>query len=860
MRQISHYRILELLGGGGAGEVWLAEDTRLEGHRVAVKFLRHELAASPREKKRFLVEAKAASSLDHPNICRMHEIDETDDGRLFLVMAYYDGGSLRDRLNKGGLTPPDAFRVAVQVAEGLAYAHRHGVVHRDIKPGNVVFAADGFVRIVDFGLARLPGSTRITVSGSQLGTVAYMSPEQARGDDAGTQSDLWSLGVLLYESLTGTLPFRGGNPQSQIYSILNDDYVAARERNAQVPESCSRLVDRCLRKDPAQRFRSANEFLEDAFALSQELGDDWSLSSRTLAIRQSRTPRRLGRWAAVTVPIVAVAGWFAWQWIEQRKGDASPFVTDLRVAVMPFENVSGSENDAFAKGLSSAVAEMLAAAGPAHESMWVAEPRHVAFADLADPDDAKDALGVNRVILGQLQRFGEGHRLTLRLRDVVRSRVVGSGTIDFDARSPAALVQQLPGTLASLVDLPAQTRADLAAFLPHEPAAVRSYLSGWGLIEGSALAAAESLAQAGSLAPTFPHARVRLAQALIASFAASGDSTALSRALDVLRSARAAGDESAAGCLWLGEAHFQRGEADSALEWFRQAVRLDPGESYAANRAAQVLRTENRYDEADDLLRTVLAREPDYSANHRDLGAHLNRIQRADEAKLEFERALALAPNDAWSLNALGAIHYGAGEWTQAAELFERSFQILPTCESCSNVGAMYFYAGDYRSSVKYYDYAMAYCDTTDHARWGNLAKALYWSEGERTRALEVFSRAIKLAQGWHSTHPKDQAATVDLMEYYAMSGLETEARGLLDSLDTASAEELDVRYQIGCVLEILGERENALGYISDVLRSGYPRAIIEGTPELKGLIKDVRFRKLFQEVDAKAGDSAAGA
>jgi serine/threonine-protein kinase len=842
------------------GEVWLAEDKRLEGHTVAVKFLKAELAASAKEKKRFLIEAKAASSLDHPNICRMHEIDETDDGRLFLVMAYYDGGSLRDRLNSGGLTPPDAFRVAVQTAEGLAHAHRHGVVHRDIKPGNLVFAADGLVRIVDFGLAKLSGNTRLTVSGTQLGTVSYMSPEQARGDDAGAPSDLWSLGVVLYECLTGVLPFRGGNPQSCLYSILHDEYVPAHERNPAVPVACSRLVDRCLRKNAKERWGSAEEFLDAAFAVSKELGEDWSISSRTVAIGRPRVRRRLARWAALALPALAGAGWLAWDAFARRSNDASPFVTDLRVAVMPFENVTGPDNDALARGLSNAVAEMLAAAGRSRRSMWVAEPRHVTFADLAEPDDAKDALGVNRAVLGELQRFGEGHRLTLRVRDVVRRRVIETATIDFDARRPSALVEQLPRALAGLLDLPAETRSDFAALLPRDPAAALGYLSGWGLVESDPAAAAAALEGAGRLAPEFHLARIRLAQALTGSYTSGHDSTALARALDELAAARHAGDSSATGCLALGEAHFHAGHADSAIAWFTQAVRLDPGMSYAANRAANLLRAQNRYDEADVLLRAVIAHEPDYSANHRDRGAHLSRIQRADEAKAEFHRALAFAPNDAWSLNALGAIHYDAGEWTEAAELFERSFRILPTCESCSNVGAMYFYAGDFRSSAEYYDYAMAYCDTTDHARWGNFAKALYWTEDERSRALDAFDRAIGLARGWLEAHPGDALAAVDLMEYYAMSGRAAEARLLLDSLDAGSVRDQDVRYQIGCVLEILGERERALGYISDVLRSGYPRAIIEGTPELRGLVKDVRFEKLFRDADTEAGGAAAGA
>ena len=208
--RLSHYEILERLGGGGMGVVYKALDTKLNRH-VSLKFLPPELTRDDEARTRFIQEAQAASALDHPNICTIHEIDSTPEGQMFIAMAFYDGVTLKKRIGQGPLPIDEALDIAIQVAQGLVKAHQAGIVHRDIKPANVMLTKDGFVKIVDFGIAKLLGVTGPTQVGSTLGTVAYMSPEQVAGEDVDPRTDVWALGAVLYEMLTGQLPFKGEN-------------------------------------------------------------------------------------------------------------------------------------------------------------------------------------------------------------------------------------------------------------------------------------------------------------------------------------------------------------------------------------------------------------------------------------------------------------------------------------------------------------------------------------------------------------------------------------------------------------------------------------------------------------------------
>ncbi|MBI3471391.1 MAG: protein kinase [Candidatus Solibacter usitatus] len=279
---VTHYRILEKLGAGGMGVVYKAHDTKLD-RLVALKFLPPHASADPDEKHRFLHEARAASALDHPNIGVVHEIDETRDGQLFIVMAYYPGETLKQRIarayEKGetlvekvaaGLPVAEALDLASQIARGLERAHANGIVHRDIKPANVIVTSDGVAKIIDFGLAKLSDATA-TVAHTTKGTAGYMSPEQALGKDVDARTDVWSLGVALYEMLAGELPFRGQHQAALMHSILHDDPKPLRESRPDTPEELERVAARALEKDVARRYPSAGEMARDLAAVQATL-------------------------------------------------------------------------------------------------------------------------------------------------------------------------------------------------------------------------------------------------------------------------------------------------------------------------------------------------------------------------------------------------------------------------------------------------------------------------------------------------------------------------------------------------------------------------------------------------------------
>ena len=221
-KTISHYKILDYLGGGGMGRVYRAEDVKLK-RIVALKFLPLELTQEPQAKARFIHEAQAASALDHPRIGTIYEINETDDGHMYIAMAYYDGDTLSKKIARGPLSPSEAVEIVAHVAYGLMTAHDKGIVHRDVKPPNIIVTNEGFVKIVDFGLAKLGGATRITKEGTSMGTPAYMSPEQVKGLEVDHRTDIWSLGLILYELMTGKLPFRGDNEMTLLYNIVNEE-------------------------------------------------------------------------------------------------------------------------------------------------------------------------------------------------------------------------------------------------------------------------------------------------------------------------------------------------------------------------------------------------------------------------------------------------------------------------------------------------------------------------------------------------------------------------------------------------------------------------------------------------------------
>ena len=259
---IYHYKITEHLGSGGMGVVYKAQDLKLD-RPVALKFLPTTLTSNREAKKRFIQEAKAASRLDHQNICNIYEINETEDGQLFIAMACYEGKTLDKIIEGGQIDIQESIDTVLQIAAGLDKAHQKGIIHRDIKPANILMTEDGVVKILDFGIAKLSGQSRLTEVDKTVGTVTYMSPEQTKGENVDHKTDIWSLGVVLYEMLTGQLPFKGDYEQAIIYSILNEEAIPIDSMRTDVPDRLRKVVDRTLQKEPVQRYQNMTEVITE---------------------------------------------------------------------------------------------------------------------------------------------------------------------------------------------------------------------------------------------------------------------------------------------------------------------------------------------------------------------------------------------------------------------------------------------------------------------------------------------------------------------------------------------------------------------------------------------------------------------
>jgi len=363
-KTISHYKILEKLGEGGMGVVYKAEDTKLE-RTVAIKFLPRHISANSEERERFKIEAQAAAALNHPNIAHIYAIEETDD-EIFIVMEFIDGIELKDKIISGSIAIDETLNIATQIAEGLEAAHKKGIIHRDIKSSNIMITEDGKVKIMDFGLAKIKGGTELTKIGSTVGTAAYMSPEQAKGGSIDHRTDIWSFGVVLYEMLTGELPFAGEYDAAIIYNLLNEEPVPIQNNRPETPQRVQVLISELLEKDKDKRLSSFNEVIK----------------------RINRQPIRNSE-------------------NQQEKS----------IAVLYFENMSpDKENEYFCAGITE---DIIIDLSKIHELKVI--PRTDVFpfrTGEANSRKVGEILGVTHILEGSVRKAGQKIRVTAQLIDI----------------------------------------------------------------------------------------------------------------------------------------------------------------------------------------------------------------------------------------------------------------------------------------------------------------------------------------------------------------------------------------------------------------------------------------------------------
>ncbi len=855
-RTISHYHIQERLGGGGMGVVYKAEDTRL--HRlVALKFLPSEATRDAEARERFIQEARAASALDHPNICAVHDIDETPEGESFICMAYCEGETLKRKVQRGRLPILEAIGYAEQVCDGLARAHERGIVHRDIKPANLMVTGDGVVKIVDFGLAKLAGAASLTRSGTMVGTAAYVAPEQARGGTVDHRADLWSLGVVLFEMVTGQLPFRAEHVQSLLLAVLHDREPAVMHLRPDVPAELARIIHRCLRKNPAERYQSAGDLANDLRRIRRaiETGVQTTVGSGTPVWRGwSRRERAAWLTLAAVAALAALLALAARSGLLWRFPGLSPLPDEKHVAVLPFANIGGDPaGQAFCDGLAETLTSKLTQLAQSQRSLWVVPASEVRARKLDSAAAARRDFGVNLAVTGSVQR-GEGTvRVTLNLVDTASLRQISSTVID-DLRTHLSALQdgavgELAAMLGAAVDEPARKR--LSQGSSGVAGAYELYLEGKGALqhfekEENIETAIASFTAATAKDPGYAAAFAGLAESCFRMWKARKDPEWMAKAEAACRRALVLDPELAAAHATLGMIRNGTGRYEDAVAELQRAIALEPGNRDAYGELARAYSALSRPADAEVTYKRAIALDPKFWVSYNNLGAFYLEQGRFTEALAQFQKVIELAPDNHWGYNNLGGLYSYLGQPDKARAAFARSITVEPNYGAYSNLGTLAFQAGKYAEAAAMYRKALEF-DKTDYAIWGNLAAAYRWSGGDEASARPLYQQAATMAVERLAVNPRDPTVLSDLAAYDAELGRKDDARSLATRALAGAPADPGVMFQAGVTFERLGDRGKAIEWIGQALAHDYPRGEVLRAPDLADLRKDNAFAAILR-------------
>jgi len=741
------YRILEEIGHGGMSVVYKAEDLKLK-RCVALKFLPSDLMNSPELKERFLIEAQAAAALSHPNICVIHEVGESEE-RSYIAMEYVEGETLRDRIRRGPLKTEEALDIAVQVATGLGEAHGKGIIHRDIKSANIMVTEKGQTKIMDFGLAKLRGGSSLTKSQTTLGTVAYMSPEQARGDDLDQRTDIWSLGVVLYEMLTGELPFKGDHDQTVIHSILHREPKPPSKIRPSLPSGLDEIVLQALAKVRKNRYQTMEEFREDLAAVAEGFKPPKAKPGKKIfGIRTAYL------YSALALLLTLIFGFNVGGLRDRIIGGAGGAEGAVKLAVLPFANLSGDpEQEYMSDGLTQ---EMIAQLGRLHPQSLsvIARTSVMRYKNSDTPiDQIGRELGVNYVLEGSAQREGGRVRVSAELIQVRDQTQLWVDTFEREISGILALqsdvAQKVAGALA-LKLLPAE-QTHLSNVKTVNPEAYEAYLKGlqhWYKLTPADFDASQQYFElALKKDPNYA-----LAYAGIALFWAGRQQMGLTPPSEATPKARAAAlravalDENAA------ETHYALAVVKAWSDWdwagaeseFRRAIELNPGFPDARIYYSHLLCNLQRTEEAVAQGEKALELDPLNSLFRSLFAAVLVYAHRNDDAIAQGREALRWAPDDPLAHSLLWFAYHLKGMHKEAlasAKVYLNGVYADPDVGKALDG----VYAQDsYQSAMRAAAEALAAHFHSSYANPTDVAY-LYVAAGEKGRALEWLEKAYEL-------------------------------------------------------------------------------------------------------------------
>jgi eukaryotic-like serine/threonine-protein kinase len=877
---ISHYRITAKLGAGGMGIVYKAQDLELE-RPVALKFLPHDLALSDSERDRFMREARSASALDHPHIGVIHGVERTGDGQLFIVMAYYDGQTLSQKMSGGPIALGQAIEWMCQIAAGLGAAHARNIVHRDIKPSNIIITGEGSARIVDFGLARVVATPSATISGKTIGTLPYMSPEQILGESVDQRSDVWALGVLLVQMVTGSHPFARESTAAMTFAILNQAPAAIDA----LPTLLQPIALRGLAKVPERRYANAKEILADLESARAEFASSGiALDQPTLTqgqqseavravLKEMASHASTPRWAAPPVTsleaaaggrvhkaapyfftalllVVLLAAALLFPSVRQRAAAVLSGTAGAKhVAVLPFDNIGNDpQNQAVAEGLMDSLTSKLSNLDAAQQSLWVVPASVVRSRKITDPSAAGKDLGANLVVQGSIQRDAKKVRLTVNLIDTKDLRQVGSATFDDATGDLAGVQDEAVARLARLMNINVTSEMLRSTGGRATPAAYELYLKALGLMQrydkpGNLDQAMQALNQAVEADPQFALGFATLGEAYRLKYVVDPNPQWVEEASTYCTQAVKLDDRLPSTFVTLGRIHDAAGKYDLAVQEFQHALQLDARNADAIGGLALAQEKAGRLDEAEKALERSIALRPDYWDGYNSLGLFYDRQNRFEEAIKQLKRAAELTPDNAQVLFNLGAVYADTGDaknFPAAETALRKSIELGPSYPAYANLGYLYFLGKRYADAAAMTEKALRLNDQ-NYQVWRNLGEDYSWAQ-QPEKAAAARQKELQLLETNARLHPQDPQLLSEMGTLYGDALERDKAVASMQKALALAPNDANVLMNAASTEEALGNRKEAIRYAEESIAKGFSMEDLERTFALQGLVKDPNF------------------
>lgn len=829
------------------GAVYQAYDLDLN-RTVALKLVRPELMVHPEAMQRFKQELLLASKISHKNILRIHDLGDVA-GTKFISMAFVDGSDLYHVLqSQGKLSIERTLHIAKQLCAALEAAHGEGVVHRDMKPQNIMLDKDDHVYVSDFGLAKsIESEGGMTMTGELLGTPRYMAPEQIECKPVDGRTDLYAVGLIIYEMLTGDVPFQAESTFQLMYKRANEAPPEPKAVNPEIPDWLNQVVMKCLERDPARRYKSAREILNDIELQQSPSGFSPSMSIRLpqMAVNVPISKRLFAGIVAGALIVSSGIAVVGYRYLHKSSAEQVVAVPERRVAVLPV-NVLGDE--AQLGYIGTGITEALIAKLSQLKELNVASASAIQKVNASSPiPDIAKSLGVSYVVQGSVQGSGDDVFVVLNLLDS-QGKPVGKALQPFSGKRQDLLTLEDNMFDALQPELSTSSQPTVAFHPTENTAAYELYLKGRNTFTRGELdpknvqTAIGYYNQATKADPNFALAWAGLADAYLRVYKNSKDPNAAQQALAAAQAAnRITGADSIPEVQYtLGSVLNASGKTAEAVSVLQGALKLAPNSDEAYRRLGDTYRAAGRKDEAITAYKKAIQLNPYFWFNYNLLGTTSNRFGEYEQALAAYKKVVELAPDNAAAYSNIGVIYFNQNKWQDSIGMYEKSLSLRPSGDTYSNLATAYFYLKQYQKAVESYSKAVE-LNPKDQFLVGNLASG-YWWNGDRKQALKTFDDAIALASKELQVNPRDAVALGSIALYYAQKGDTKNGLVMIRRARAIDADTADLAYYDAEINYLAGQKQQSLLALKEALRKGYSVEMAKADPWFGNAFQDKDF------------------